>query len=177
MIRLSIICAMASFLMLAGCNSPTQVDTGGQFLPLNVGNKWYYNTNNAGSPSDISEVWEITGIKTINGIKYYQLDINTVSLNAVSTIYYRYGGDTLFYRYSSGGEFVAADFSLQLNDTAYWDKNITVTKKTKDMISYTVPLMGDYSYSATYSRGLGMTYMEESGFVYYYRKLLKADLK
>jgi len=175
--KLNIFSAIVSLIILAGCNTPTDVSTGGQYFPLNVGNKWYYNSNNAGSSTEISEIWEITGIKTINGVRYYQLDINNVSLNTVSTIYYRYGGDTLFYRTSSGGEFVTADFSLQLNDTAYWDKNITVSKKTNDVITYTIPLKGDYSYSATYSKGLGMTDMEESGFVYYNRKLLKADLK
>lgn len=165
---------IAYVLILAGCNSSTEVKFSGQYFPLNVGNKWYYAASDS---STVNEIWEVTGTKTFNGINYYQMDIHDLSLNTITTYYYRYGGDTLFCKLPDYPESIAADFSLQLKDTAYWDKQMTVTEKTQDLITFSVPLTGDYSYSATYVKGVGLTEMTENGFVYYHRRLVKSEIK
>jgi hypothetical protein len=166
---------IASLFILAGCNSPTEVNYNGQYFPLSVGYKWYYSTGSLADSAVISEVWEVTGIRTFNGLNYYQIDIHDLSLNTTTSCYYRYSGDTLFYKLPGYPEYIAADFSLRLNDTAYWDNQITVTQKTQEVITFSVPLTGDYSYSATYIKGVGLTEMTENGFVYYHRKLVKAE--
>jgi hypothetical protein len=165
-------------LLLIGCELPDSAykSSSSQFFPLAVGNKWYYNTGTINS-SSVNEMWEITGTRKIADTTYYILLRYNLKSNIADTSFYRCSSDTLFYRSTNKYEHVAADFSLHLNDTTYWDPYATVTERTEDKITFSAYIGGDSGYGITYIKGIGVSNMEESGFVYYFHKLVRAEIK
>ena len=53
-----------------------------------------------------------------------------------------------------------------LNDTAYWENDMTVVQKTKDIMRFEIPFGADYGYSITFKRGIGITNKIQNGFIY-----------
>lgn len=163
--------------LITGCKSPNEpASMSGEFFPLAVGNKWYYNTNHPDTTS-VNLIQEITGQKVISKKNYYEM----ASLNLLSgvrdTFYYRLNGDTLFVRNAKDGEHILADFSLNLNDAAYWQQDLKVTAKTDEFITFQTPWGPDYGYSVTFKRGVGIINSAENGLVYYRTKLIKSEIK
>ncbi|MHB1688114.1 MAG: hypothetical protein ACYCVH_12180 [Ignavibacteriaceae bacterium] len=165
------------FALLLGCESPNEpVRNVEEFFPLKVGNKWYYNSTNSDTTS-IDDIWEITGQKEIDNKKYYEIIKHYLKYNLKDTLYYRLNGDTLFSKGINYNEQIVADFSLNINEIAYWKDDLKVVQKTENIITFETPFGADYGYSITFKRGIGIASAIENGFVYYRIKLIKAEIK
>jgi hypothetical protein len=127
--------------------------------------------------STVNEIWEITDTKTIDDINYYKLIKYYLKFNSSDTVYYRYSGDTLFYRPVGYKEYITAEFSLRQNDSTYWDPGAIVTKKTENSITFSAPFGVETGFSVTYVKGVGITLSKYNGFTYYYHKLIKAEIR
>ncbi|MDP2303458.1 MAG: hypothetical protein Q8N03_13660 [Ignavibacteria bacterium] len=166
-----------SFLLLFGCKSPSEPSSNPEeYFPLQIGNKWYYNSAFPDTTS-VNIICEVHGQEDINHKKYYRIVEQNLQYNFLDTIFYRISGDTLFSRRINYDEQTVADFSLNLNDTAYWQNDLTVVQKTKDIIKFETPFRVDYGNSITFQRGIGITNSVQNGFVYYRRTLIKAEIK
>jgi len=163
-------------LLLSGCESPNGNNSAnnGQFFPLAVGNKWYYNSGSSDSKFDI--VWQIKGVQIIDNKNYYQLFTSILKSNTTDTSYYRYSGDTLFTR-TENRDSVIADFNVRLNDSTYWSPGGIVTQKTQDSITFSASFNRVFGYSITYVRGIGMTSLEKTVEVTHMYKLVDAEIK
>jgi hypothetical protein len=165
------------FALLLSCESPIEpISSVKEFFPLKVGNKWYYNSTNSDTTS-IDDVWEITGQKTLNNKEYYEMVTNHLENNFKDTLYYRINGDTLFSKRAKFNEQIIADFSLKINETAYWQNDLNVTYKTENTMTFETPFRADYGYSVTFKKGMGISILIQNGFVYYKLKLIKVELK
>ena len=166
-----------SFLFLLGCESPDEPSLSPEeYLPLKIGNKWYYNTAYPDTTS-INIICEVKGQEEINNKIYYKIVEQNLQNNFMDTLFYRFSGDTLFSRRINYKEQIIADFSLGLNDTAYWQNDLIVVQKTKYIIKYETPFGADYGTSITFQRGIGIINSVQNGFVYYRRTLIKAEIK
>ena len=166
-----------SFLFILGCDSPTEYSLNSEdYLPLKVGNKWYYNSDYSDTTT-INLISEVNGKEDIDNKSYYRILEQNLQSNFIDTIFFRFSGDTLFSRNKSYSEQIMADFSLNLNDTAYWQNNMTVVQKTKDIMKYEIPFGADYGYSITFKRGVGITNTIQNGFIYHRRILIKSEIK
>jgi len=113
-------------LFISHSSAQTSIDFKNDFMPLTIGNKWFYNahTSNTEVGSEISIISEIVGIDTINGKKYFK--IKREKPNARFPIYYyhqRMSNDTLYTlnydeKYNDYFERVAAIFSLDSGEVA-----------------------------------------------------------
>lgn len=170
-----------SFLILIiGCDSTNEPILNSQdYFPLKIGNKWYYNITFPirRDTTSINLIYEVKGKEEIDNKSYFKIIETYLQSNFVDTIFYRFGGDTLFLKRIDNSEQIIADFSLSLNDTAYWQDDLKVVAKTNDLITFEVPIRPDYGYSITFQRGIGITNEEESGIAYYNKKLIKAEIK
>jgi hypothetical protein len=83
----------------------------------------------------------------------------------------------LFVRDSTYGERVFADFSLNLNEHAYWLQDLKVTVKNNELMTFETPWGMDYGYSLTFRKGVGMIFSAANGIVYYRTKMIKAEIK
>lgn len=164
--------------LFSGCDSTTEKSSiPGAYLPLKDGNKWYYNSHSRfPDTTSIDLVWEVIGQAEINGISYFRIIEHNLRTANSDTLFYRLNGDTLF-SWDGIKEQIMADFSLNLNDTAYWRNDLKVVQKSDDMIQFETPAGPDYSYSISYQRGIGITDIIEGGVVYHRRKLIKAEIK
>jgi hypothetical protein len=104
----------------------TSIDFRREYMPLAVGNKWYYNihASNAAVGSDVSIIFEIVGIDTIVGKKYFKIKYEKVNNNFPASYYHqRMSNDTLYAlnydeKYNDYFERVAAIFSLDSGEVA-----------------------------------------------------------
>ncbi len=166
-----------SFLFIIGCDSSTECSSNPEeYLPLKVGNKWYYNYDYSDTTT-INLISEVNGKEEIEYKSYYRIVEQNLQSNFVDTIFFRFSGDTLFCRKKAYHEQIMADFSLNLNDTAYWQNEMTVVQKTKDIMKFEIPFGADYGYSITFKRGVGITNTIQNGFIYHRRILIKAEIK
>jgi hypothetical protein len=162
--------------LIYSCKSSNEPSSNSEgYFPLKVGNKWYYNSVYPDTNS-ISIIWEVTGQEEINYRLYYRIIEQNTQINLIDTLFYRVNGDTLF-RGGKNNEQIIADFSLSLNDTAYWQNDLRVVEKNKDIIRLETPFGADYGYSITFQKGIGITNSVQNGFVYYRMTLIKAELK
>lgn len=161
-----------------GCDSSTEpIYDAGSFFPLSEGNKWNYMQYSSAGNDTAESFYEAIPETDING-KFYTPIIRSDSKSSrIDTIYYRNDGNILYYIDSySGKEKVAADFSASLNDTAWWNKELVVTEKTKNVFTISSEFIADYGYKISYKRGTGVIFEASNGFVYYSRKLVKAEI-
>ncbi|GAB6283482.1 MAG: hypothetical protein STSR0008_22550 [Ignavibacterium sp.] len=166
-----------SILLIIGCESSTEYSSNPEeYLPLKVGNKWYYNSYSSDT-TEINLISEVNGREEIELKSYYRIIERNLQFNFTDTIFFRFSGDTLFSRNKVSREKIIADFSLNLNDTAYWQNDMTVVQKTKDIMRFEIPFRADYGYSISFKRGVGITNTIQNGFVYYSRILIKAEIK
>lgn len=145
-----------------------------EFFPLQVGNKWYYNSSFPDSNS-VDFVWEVVGEENFDGKQYFAITELNLKFNFISTLYYRFNGATLFVR-GTNFEKILADFSLNLNDTAYWQNELVVVEKTKDIMKFETPQGADYGFSFSFKRGIGIINSIQNGFTYDRKTLLKAEI-
>ena len=165
------------FLLLIGCESPNEPSSiPGEYFPLKIGNKWYYNSGYPDTNS-INIIWEVNGTEVKGHKMYYRIIEQNMQFNFIDTIFYRFSGDTLFNRRKDNDEQIIADFSIGLNDTAYWQNDLKVVQKTEDMIKYETPFLADYGYSITFKKGIGITETINNGIIYLRKRLVKAELK
>ena len=166
-----------SFLFAIGCDSPTEYSINPEdYLPLKVGNKWYYNLDYSDTTS-INLISEVNGKEKIGLKTYYRILEQNLLTNFIDTVFFRFSGDTLFSRRKVYPEQIIADFSLNLNDTAYWQNDMTVVQKTKDIMKFEIPFGADYGYSITFKKGIGIINTIQNGFVFHRRILIKSEMK
>ena len=164
-------------ILIIGCDSPTEYSLNPkEYFPLQVGNKWYYNSDYSDTTT-INLISEVNGKEDIDFKEYFRIIEQNLQSNFIDTIFFRFGGDTLFSRKKYYPERIMADFSLNLNDTAYWENDMTVVQKTKDIMRFEIPFGADYGYSITFKRGIGITNKIQNGFIYHRRILIKAEIK
>jgi hypothetical protein len=180
--------------LCSGCSQgPTEPEYVNSFFPLEVGNKWYYNSFSSSSqrfnPLEVDEVKEIIGIKQISEKKYYLAETKyydqSGSIYYVDTSYYRYSKDTLYQHrnYNNASyEIASAIFSLEKGDRYmnYMGSTIfevTVREKDNGLITffYDSPQFKDTESEITFQKGKGISkrYTPSSGIE---TKLIKADL-
>ncbi len=164
-------------LSLISCESPTENSLIPEdYFPLKIGNKWYYNSDYSDTTT-INLVSEVDGKENINNKMYFRIIEQNLQLNYNDTVFFRFGEDTLFMKQKYYAEQIMADFSLQLNDTAYWENDMTVVQKTKDVMKFEIPFAADYGSSITFKSGVGITNLILNGFVYHRRILIKSEIK
>jgi len=167
----------SSLLLLLGCSSPNEpLSKSEEYFPLEIGNKWYYNSNYSDTTS-INLISEIIGKEEINSKLYYKIIEQNVQSGFLDTIFFRLSGDTLFNMRKDYNEQIIADFSLNLYDTTYWQDDMTVVQKNKDIIEFQIPFAADYGYSIAFKKGIGITNIVVNGFIYHRRILIKAEIK
>jgi len=156
------------------------------YIPLAVGNKWYYNVHTLNSEvgSEISITSEIVGIEIIEGKKYFK--IKHENANAKFPAYYyhqRMSNDTLYTlnyeeKYSQYFERVTAIFTLDSGEVAFVELprtdltlkyeseglptgrrySIKVLNKDENSIElFTNSGMIDGDITEIYKKGVGMT--------------------
>ena len=166
-----------SFIFIIGCDSPTEYSLNPEdYLPLKVGNKWYYNSDYSDTTT-INLISEVDGKEDIDNKSYFRILEQNLQSNYIDTIFLRFGEDTLFSIKKNYPEQIIADFSLNHNDTAYWQNDMTVVQKTKDIIKYGIPFGADYGYSITFKRGVEITNSIQNGFIYHRSMLIKTEIK
>jgi hypothetical protein len=168
-------------LVIPACNSTTETEpvyNAQSFFPLSIGSKWSYHHHNSSDKTGYVAEWEAIGKKELSGNIFTQIAVYVPSKNGYDTIFYRFRGDTLSYisTYVKNEE-VIADFSLSLNDTCWWDKELTVTEKSDDIFTVASEFHADYGYSLSFKRGTGITKLISNGFIYYQTDLIKAEIK
>ncbi len=172
-----IVLYIGSLLFFTACSPPTRsASKVNSFFPLKVGNKWYYSTSYPDTTA-IDLIWTVSALTTIDKKPYYEVIENHLQSNHRDTVFYRMNGDTLFWKNPSNTERVLADFSLGLNDSAYWKNDGKVVTRTETTIEFSTPFGADYGESRTYRMGTGLTLLITNGFIYYQQKLVKADIK
>jgi len=164
-------------IITSGCQMPVEsVNKAAEFFPLKVGNKWYYNSDNA-DPTTFNEIWEVTGKKILDDKEYFEVIKTFIPRNHKDTVYYRFEGAALFRKYSAYKEEILADFSLEIDQQAYWRKDLKVTTKNEDLVTFKTPFYADYGFSITFKRNTGILSLIQNGFIYYSLKLIKAEIK
>ena len=174
---LSLLFILTIIELISGCSqNPTEPEFVNSFFPLEVGNKWYYNSSYP-ETSTITDVWAIIDNKNIVNKNYFMVIEQNLNANNKDTIYYRINGDTLFSKTKNYDEQIEADFHLNLNETAYWRNDLKVVEKTEDRITFETPFGGDYGYRVTFKKGIGISNLVSNGWVYRSLKLIKAEIK
>ena len=81
--------------------------TPGDYFPLAIGNKWYYDLNGS------DEIWEVTEPVELNGKQYRKIVRKNIQSNYKDSTYYRFHNFyTLYYKQKDFDEQILADFSL-----------------------------------------------------------------
>jgi hypothetical protein len=164
-------------LLVFGCKSPVESSSNPPgYFPLQIGNKWYYNTFSQYSDS-IDLIWQVVGQKVINGKQYFAIKESSASTFINDTIYFRFDGNILLSKINNNPEQYVADFSLNLNDSASWRYDLKVVQKSDDIIKFETPFGPDYGYSITFKKGVGITNTIQNGIIYNYKKLIKWEIK
>ncbi|HEX2866099.1 MAG TPA: hypothetical protein VHO03_03605 [Ignavibacteriales bacterium] len=184
MLKNSALFILFSLSFIAGCKSPNEPPSRPQtFYPLAVGNKWYYNsiTFNYGAvnldTTTVNLVEEVTGVKVIDKKNYFEVTSTDLTSGTKDTTYYRMSCDTLFEIIAKYPENIHADFSLNLNEQAYWDQDVKVTLKNDEYMTFETFVYDD-SYSMTFKRGVGMINSIHYGYGDCQRtKLIKSEIK
>lgn len=184
LLKSSALCFFFSLSFLMGCKSPNEPAPKPQgFFPLAMGNKWYYNSNtfiygaNNLDTTSVNLVQEITGQKVIDKKNYFEVTSTDLTSGTKETSYYRLSGDTLFHITAKYPENILADFSLNLNDQAYWDQSLKVIQKNDEYMAFAIRDF-DYSFSMTFKRGVGMINSASYGFGdCHMTKLIKSEIK
>ena len=106
--NLKILLSLSIALSFLSCKSPTEPLEGNnnqnKFFPMNIGNKWYYNSYNINDgnfdTTKYDETWEIKNkVSLDNKIFYLFEDIfysDSETIKSVDTIYYSIKNDSLF---------------------------------------------------------------------------------
>jgi len=166
--------------ILFNCDSPIESHSYlTEFFPLKVGNKWYYKSNISQDTSYFNETIEVVAQKKINDNTYFETVRNIISSNIKDTLYYRLNEDVLYAMKPPQEESIIADFSLKLNEIAYWDSTgkLRVSERTDSTIVFSTPFGGDYGLSITYKKGIGITYEYINGYIPHIRELVYWELK
>ena len=164
--------------ILISCKTSTEplfVDN--NFFPLNIGNKWYYNTN--GSDADpILIIMEVVAIEEINDKSYYLVTNSNIQYSYKDSIYYRINNSVLYSKMPNNEEQIVADFSLKKNEYAYWDVigDLKVTEKTNSIMKFERPFSADYGSSVTYQKKIGIIESILNGFIFFKRTLVRAEI-
>jgi hypothetical protein len=156
------------------------------FMPLVIGNKWYYIFYPSRENDKIRAISEIIAIDTIKNKKYYLVRNSNILTDSIAEYYsrQRISNDTLFsLNYDNNShqyfERIDAIFSLKLNQKVtihIYDKIpdsegkkaieqlpqmnsyiMQVISKNKNIIEFVIDYGGaDANYKATYQRGVGL---------------------
>ncbi len=163
------------FACIAGCSQSTEpVATADSFFPISEVSSWQYSTSTAGDIAN--QIWKVGSEEVVDGISYYSVVISHPgTMLAASTVYFRCNGTILYKKYAGSPEFIIADFSLNKGDAAYWDPYLKVTEKTESIMKFDTGLHGDYQYTITFRKGIGITLSTDSGAVYNQIILLKIE--
>ncbi len=164
--------------LLISCETshePLYVDN--SFFPLNIGNKWYYNTSGLNT-DPILIIKEVVALKAINDNSYYLVTNTHVQHSYKDSIYYRIDNSILYSKLPQHEERIIADFSLKKNEYAYWDAigDLKVTEKTNSIMKFERPFGADYGSSVTFKKGVGIIESIENGIIFYKRTLVRAEI-
>ncbi len=164
-----------TIVLLTGCDILQSDDpvSARNYFPLSIGSKWYY-SNSPENKEKITQTWEVTGSKTVNGYLFYEVTKSTG--NNSWTEYYRYEGsriivfsgrldpDSVYYGRTVSHFGVYADFSKSERDTFRCDIDdlkyrITVKEKSEDIyVFYFDDVIGyDEEHEITFKKGVGIT--------------------
>jgi hypothetical protein len=177
----------------SGCQSDlTEPGYNESYMPMNIGNKWYYSSfthSTQPDPNNITETWEVIGTKNIEGKDFYVIKRNySIPSSAnIDTMYFCYENNKL---YQSSKNFesmsytvsVIADFNLAVNskfssrsDLVY---DVTVSSKTLNTISFFFDAPGavDEEHSVSYLKGTGFYELFSAAWGVG-KRLVKAELK
>ncbi len=173
-------------LFISHSSAQTSIDFRNDYMPLAVGNKWYYNihASNAAVGLDVSTISEIVGIDTIEGNRYFNIKYENVN-NDIPVRYYhqRMSNDTLYTlnydeKYNDYFERVVAIFSLDSGEVATivlpstdltlkyeadglptgQQYSLEVLNKDKNSIElFYKSRMIDGNHTDIYTKGIGMT--------------------
>lgn len=183
-----------SLIVLTNCTeSITTPDNSTSYMPLKVGNKWYYSTFRYGSePSldNITEIWEVIGTKVIEEKNVYVITKTFPQsyIPDVDTMYYFCRGNTLFQLIKNPAQVpyitcILADFNLRVNEKyTTMDRllvyEVTVSEKSEDKMSFY------FNSTYAYDEERSYTYQKDKGFYEMYspawgvrKRLVKAELK
>ena len=163
-----------SILFLSCSSSKSSIELQNEYLPLAVGNKWFYNDNSS---------TEIISVDTIEGEKYFKTKIDKNITNKSHYFYYqRISNDTLYKlnyneKYGEYSEKITAIFNLNFGDTAKIElprTNLTLkyeaegiptgrkysiiaVNKSEDTIEFLTKTGGtDSEIYSTYKKGVGL---------------------
>ena len=159
--------------LIFGCKSPVESSSNlPDYFPLQIGNKWYYNTVSQ-YPDSIDLIWEVVGQKEINGKQYFAIKESSTSTFFNDTIFFRMDGDILLAKATDYPEQYVADFSLRLNDSASWRNDLKVVQKSDGIMKFETPFGPDYGYSITFKNGIGITNEIQNGIILNRKTLIK----
>lgn len=159
-------------LISSGCNETvTEFNTSESFMPLMIGNKWYYSSyTNSTQPSinNITQIWEAVSNVGYNGMQFCGIKRSFISgANTVSdTVFYSVSNNMLIQLIKKSGDGFStttpARFDREVNSVFSYsfllDYQVTVTEKTDGKISffYNAPIVNDEEYSMTFHKGSGI---------------------
>ena len=160
-----------------------------EFMPLSVGNKWYYET-----AENSKMIKEVVSQNSIDGNMYYRISYTKFSQDSIpSNTFYlheRFDSDTLFVlqfsKYDDNWfESIQAIYSLEENEIVKYKNlqksygnirvrgfnNLKVIEKSDEEINFN--LYGDhYNYEMIYKKGIGLIYDSSWGI-----KLINCNIK
>jgi|WetSurMetagenome_2_1015567.scaffolds.fasta_scaffold10642_5 hypothetical protein len=175
-----------SFNALFMCCSSAQTSSSveNDYMPLAIGNKWYYNVHTANTEvgSETSTITEVIRIDTIKGKIYFQLKYENVNSDKKPYYYHqRISNDTLYTlnyeeKYKDYSERVTAIFSLESGDVARIELpeteltlkyksdglptgrrySIKAVNKDEDTIEFFTNIAIDVESTEIYKKGVGM---------------------
>ena len=191
--QVSLLLIIISLTTLSGCGDKgTEPSLADSYMPLKLGNKWYYSSYIHSTPPDsdkITEVLEDVGIRKHRGIDFHIIK-RTFPLDAginPDTIYYASIGDNLYQLVVPGDkpEYVttAAMFNIKVNGTFNYKSELldyTVTNLGTDgdkiKFFYDALYAVDEEFTLVYQAGKGL-YESLSNAWGVGRRLVRVELK
>jgi len=189
--------------LLVGCKNPAeppkQSELAADYMPLQIGNIWYYKEYEPGQRIDtLKEVLtiQVAGQKMIDNQSYFILQEQSLDtteapqFRTIDTFYYRCDGPKLYIGQNDYNVFkiiVAADFSMNVNDSyeLSYDRGLAgvtnlvislIEKESQYLIfSYDFPVVSDASYYRTYKYKAGI--FDQSSFGGWGMRLSRCELK
>lgn len=142
------------------------------FLPLNIGNKWYYNEGLYGN--EIELIMEVVGTQNFGGSDYYKLQLTHLSDSSLEFWYLRIENNTLF-RYACDEEIRLVPFDIDqgINIIVRYcsvDYIGRTDERSDDeiSISYTPMFpMTDADFGFSFLKGVGITDFYNDGWYSY----------
>lgn len=166
-----------ALLLFQSCESATEsYFEKNEFMPLKVGNKWYWN-HWIKDTTSVDEIWEVVGWQKVNCHYYFKVArYNGPGDTTISYFYFRIDNNTLFRKWPGRDETILADFSLNLNEEAYWSEDLFVTKKDESTIVFQKTIGLDLP-QLEFKKGIGLTRDENFGVFHYRHKLVGYEIK